>query len=229
MNIPTHLCWDKVCLPKAGMFLWAALQKKDLTTNWFQKIGFRDPSRCSSCEENEETVDHLLLNCPYAVECWKDLIVQFGAGGNTTKQLRAQCRWEKPEYGWFKLKFDGAAQGNPGSVGIGCLMRHWSGATCARVAKPIGKTSNNIAEFEALTAGLLYSSTLGIKKLAIEGDSQIPINAIRIGNIANWHLKPLLDRALTIIRKFKHCTINHIYREGNSGADSLANLGVDGH
>lgn len=70
IDIPLNLCWNKACLPKAGMFLWVALQNRILTADRFNKLGFEGPSRCPLCENHFEDVNHILLNCPFSQECW---------------------------------------------------------------------------------------------------------------------------------------------------------------
>ena len=47
---------------------------------------------------------------------------------------------------------DGASSGNPGPAGIGVVMRH--GKHKKEISKAIGKATNNIAELEAIRAGL---------------------------------------------------------------------------
>lgn len=56
----------------------------------------------------------------------------------------------------------------------------------------------------------------------------IIVNAIRTKTMANWELRSLLNRALEILGSFIDYTINHIYREANTLADNLANIGADG-
>ena len=46
MDNPLNLCWDQACLPRAGIFLWAASQNRIRTTDRFTKMGFKGPSRC---------------------------------------------------------------------------------------------------------------------------------------------------------------------------------------
>ena len=36
---------------------------------------------------------------------------------------RKECKWVSPPIGWKKLNFDGASRGNPGKVGLGCIIR----------------------------------------------------------------------------------------------------------
>lgn len=82
-------------------------------------------------------------------------------------------------------------------------------------AKPLKEVSNNIAELEALIEGLNLSINLGIKKLIIEGDSQIILNAIKNPETPNWKIKSKLEYAITLLNKLEEIRIQHIYREGN--------------
>lgn len=80
----------------------------------------------------------------------------------------------------------------------------------------------------ALVEGLKICKSLGIEKLEIEGDLKIIINSIRRGSMSNWILNSILVGALILCQSFRKMTINHIFREGNTRADELANKGVDG-
>jgi hypothetical protein len=51
ISIPMNLCWDPAILPKAGIFLWAALQNSILTADRIKKMGFEGPSRCILCKK----------------------------------------------------------------------------------------------------------------------------------------------------------------------------------
>ncbi|XP_057843164.2 uncharacterized protein LOC131052593 [Cryptomeria japonica] len=133
-----------------------------------------------------------------------------------------------PKKGWVKLNFDGASRGNPGPVGIGCCLHDEAGRELAKLAKPIGIEFNNKEEILALVEGLLLCQNRGISKLAIKGDSTIIINGLGKGSLPNWKLNVILSRALSLLKEFNKMTFNHIYREGNSKADELANAGADG-
>lgn len=77
-SVPSALCWDKMCLPKAGLFSWLALQNQMLTTDRFRKMGYEGPSRCPLCEEAEEDKDHILINYNYVSNCWLWLCKKLG-------------------------------------------------------------------------------------------------------------------------------------------------------
>ena len=130
--------------------------------------------------------------------------------------------------GWVKLNFDGAARGNPGIEGIGCIIHNEDGLWIAKKALSIHPTSNNLAELEALCQGVKLCHKLNLTKVVIEGDSQIIVNAIRKRSTPNWVLNSHLVEILSIIDKLEDYRICHIYREGNHLADQLANAGADG-
>lgn len=73
--------------------------------------------------------------------------------------------------GWAKLNFDGATHSNPGIAGSGCIINNDFGHWLAKKVMVIKPTSNNLAELEALEAGLLLCLEVGITKVVIEGDS----------------------------------------------------------
>ena len=75
---PLHLCWDKFCLPKVGFFTLFVLHQKALPIERLKKFGILGPSRCSLCEEEEESVDHIFLHCPYSSSWWKWLYSILG-------------------------------------------------------------------------------------------------------------------------------------------------------
>ena len=140
---------------------------------------------------------------------------------------RKECKWVAPLIGWKKLKFDGASRGNPGKAGLGYIVRSENGYLLLKWAKPLGNVTNNIAELEALKEGLKLSIKINIRKLIIEGDSQVNLNAIRKWQTLNWILNAKLKSFHNLIYQFEEIIIQHIYREGNLESDKLANKGVE--
>ena len=159
---------------------------------------------------------------------WPLLINPHFAYKKKNDLARASCKWEPPPPGWMKLNFDGASRGNPGKAGIGCIIRDETGNWIAKRSKTLAMTSNNIAELKAAEEGINLSIKLKIKKLIIEGDSQIIINALRKGNTPNWVLNSKLESITNSLSTFEDIRFAHIFREGNKEADLLANLGTDG-
>ena len=67
---PHQLCWNKLCMPKAGAFAWLAFKGRILTDDRRYKYGFIGPSRCSLCMKEVESANHLLAQCTFAQHCW---------------------------------------------------------------------------------------------------------------------------------------------------------------
>lgn len=63
---------------------------------------------------------------------------------------------------------------------------------------------------------------MGIKKLHLEGDSLIIIQAIKNGEIKAWHLQNFISLILEDLNQFEDVVVSHIRWEGNTVADKLS-------
>ncbi|HHW91469.1 MAG TPA: ribonuclease HI family protein [Firmicutes bacterium] len=126
------------------------------------------------------------------------------------------------------LYIDGAARGNPGPAGIGVVILGQEEMVLAEVAEYIGETTNNVAEYRALLRGLEEALHYGADEIKVLSDSQLLVRQIN-GDYQVKHpgLKPLYREAIALIRHFPRFQINHIPREKNKRADSLANASID--
>ncbi|MCX7918443.1 MAG: ribonuclease HI family protein [bacterium] len=126
------------------------------------------------------------------------------------------------------LYIDGASRGNPGDAGIGILLTDTQGNELGRMAKYIGKTTNNVAEYTALIEGLQLAQTLGIEELQIISDSELLVRQLSGKyNIKQPHLKQLYHQVKQLSTQFRKTTVNHVPREKNRDADRLANEAID--
>ena len=94
--------------------------------------------------------------------------------------------------------------------------------------EPLGRTTNNVAEYRALLLALERAEEAGADEVEIRSDSNLLVEQMR-GNfkIRAEHLKPLLSEAVLRAKRFRSFTITHIPRDHNTRADRLANLGAD--
>ncbi|HET9888471.1 MAG TPA: ribonuclease HI family protein, partial [bacterium] len=76
------------------------------------------------------------------------------------------------------LHSDGASRGNPGPAAIGFLIRDANGTELAAEGECIGTTTNNVAEYQALLAGLRKARELGIEELEIRLDSELVVRQL---------------------------------------------------
>lgn len=126
------------------------------------------------------------------------------------------------------LNTDGGARGNPGPAGIGVVLRDEHGEVIAEIGRGIGLATNNVAEYEALIAGLEVALEQGVTDIEILVDSDLVVQQLG-GNwkIKNERLRSLAVTARSLMNRFDRAHIGHVRRAQNTRADRLANLGMD--
>jgi len=122
----------------------------------------------------------------------------------------------------WEIFIDGACSGNPGEAGIGIVINH-EGKTVKEISKAIGEATNNIAEYSALIYALQEVAALNAKKLRIFTDSELLFRQVTgVYKVKNDKLKFLYDQVQLLMKGFDHVDLNHVRREKNKIADSLA-------
>ncbi len=130
--------------------------------------------------------------------------------------------------GHLIVSCDGASRGPPGPAGIGAPVTDEGGALLGEVARGIGETTNNVAEYTAVIEGLALAEELGAKAVTLRSDSQLLINQLTGRyRVKSEHLQPLHRRVRSLAAGFERISFEHVPREQNSAADALANIGVD--
>lgn len=123
---------------------------------------------------------------------------------------------------------DGAARGNPGPAGAGWVIRTAEGEVLAERCKYLGELTNNQAEYQALLLALEEALKLKGERIAIFADSELMVRQIKGEyKVKNEGLRPLFQRMVLTLSKFKEYTVNHLRREENELADELANKAID--
>jgi len=128
-----------------------------------------------------------------------------------------------------RLHTDGGSRGNPGPAAIGVVIeRAADGAVLDEISAHIGVTTNNIAEYRALIAGLRRAAELGARRVEVWSDSELMVRQVE-GRYAVRHpgLQPLFAEVVRLRRGFEAFRIQHTLRGGNRRADELANRALD--
>ncbi|MCJ7726579.1 MAG: ribonuclease HI family protein [Acidimicrobiia bacterium] len=128
----------------------------------------------------------------------------------------------------FVMYADGASRGNPGPASIGAVVYDPRGTTVAEVSEVIGETTNNVAEYRALIAGLEAALQLGVTRLQVRLDSLLLVRQVRGEfRVKAPGLQPLHRRVQVLVSRFDGFSIEHVRREKNTVADGLANAALD--
>ncbi|WP_319433232.1 bifunctional RNase H/acid phosphatase [Mycobacterium sp. RTGN5] len=127
------------------------------------------------------------------------------------------------------IEADGGSRGNPGPAGYGCVV--WSADhqnVLAEHGAAIGITTNNVAEYRGLIAGLEEARGLGANEVGVSMDSKLVVEQMA----GRWKVKhpamaELHQQARALASTFDSVTYQWIPREQNSYADRLANQAMD--
>ena len=123
---------------------------------------------------------------------------------------------------------DGGALNNPGPAAVGIVVKK-KGKTIKKLAKYIGKTTNNVAEYTAVIEALKWlkenQSSIFKNQSSINFflDSKLVVNQLNgLFKIKDWKLRNLVIKVRGLEREaggnIFYC---HIPREKNVEADSL--------
>jgi ribonuclease HI len=123
---------------------------------------------------------------------------------------------------------DGAARGNPGPASYGVVVESADGAARAAFSSCLGRTTNNVAEYEALLAALDYALRQATRRLVVLSDSELLVRQLEGRyKVKSPDLKPRFERAREMIARLESFRIRHVPRSQNAEADRLANQALD--
>ena len=127
------------------------------------------------------------------------------------------------------VEADGGSRGNPGPAGFGCVV--WASdhtTVLAEHGQSIGVTTNNVAEYRGLIAGLEEARRVGADEVTVRMDSKLVVEQMA----GRWKVKhpamaELHQQARALASMFGRVSFAWIPREQNKYADRLANEAMD--
>jgi ribonuclease HI len=126
---------------------------------------------------------------------------------------------------------DGGARGNPGPAAIGAVVTDATNHPPKRIAtvsERIGVTTNNVAEYRALIAGLEAAAPFNARRVQVFADSMLVVQQLRgQWKVKQPHLRPLFERARQLLAAYDVAELEHVAREYNTDADALVNAALD--
>jgi ribonuclease HI len=126
---------------------------------------------------------------------------------------------------------DGGSRGNPGPSAIGAVVFDPSTdppRRLAEVSEYIGVTTNNVAEYKALIAGLEAAAPFGARRVLVRADSKLVIEQVKgTWKVKQPHLQPLRARVRALLAGYAEVDLRHVPRAQNTDADALVNAALD--
>ena len=128
------------------------------------------------------------------------------------------------------VEADGGSRGNPGPAGYGALVRDAAtGEVLAEAYDSLGTTTNNVAEYRGLVAGLNTAADLAPgADVDVRMDSKLVVEQMS----GRWQIKhpalrPLAAEAREASRHLGRVSYQWVPRAQNAHADRLANQAMD--
>lgn len=127
------------------------------------------------------------------------------------------------------VEADGGSRGNPGPAGYGAVVLDpHTEQVLAERAEGLGVTTNNVAEYQGLIAGLRAAIELGATVVDVRMDSKLVVEQM----CGRWKVKhpamqSLAQEAGRLVGEIGSVRFEWIPRLRNSRADALANEAMD--
>ena len=123
---------------------------------------------------------------------------------------------------------DGGSRGNPGPAATGYVIKDAkSGEILVQSGKYLGKTTNNVAEYNAVLQALTKAMELKPDEIICHLDSELIVRQLNgIYKIKATELKKIAEQVKELIF-FKPVKFVHILRHKNAHADAIVNKILD--
>ncbi|OVA17172.1 Reverse transcriptase zinc-binding domain [Macleaya cordata] len=111
-NFYHNSIWDTLIPTKISFFIWLVHHNSAPTQDILAKKGMIIVNRCYLCRSDGESVNHMLLHCPFTREIWTSFLVEFGISWAFQKEVKyvfaegvTKCFSEKGSVLWRLLPF----------------------------------------------------------------------------------------------------------------------------
>jgi formyltetrahydrofolate-dependent phosphoribosylglycinamide formyltransferase len=123
---------------------------------------------------------------------------------------------------------DGGSRGNPGPAAAGFSLADSDGTQLHAKGFFLGQATNNIAEYTSFLKALEAAKQAGAQQLTVYSDSELLVRQINGQyKVKNEQIRPLFQKAVTLLDGFKDWQVSHIPREKNQLADKLVNQALN--
>jgi ribonuclease HI len=128
------------------------------------------------------------------------------------------------------INVDGASQGNPGEASIGIVITDGEANIIEEISRPIGRTTNNVAEYRALIEAVRAVLPYMPERSIFFTDSQLLANQINgLYRVRRPNLDNLNRTAKEMLARLPNWQVRYVERTANWKAHRLAQQALQGH
>ena len=140
---------------------------------------------------------------------------------------RHRVRWSPPPVDCFKVNFDAAFCEDSGLAGIGVVCQDNYGQVIAALRQNLGQVQSvEMAEALAARRAVVFAGELSLFSVIVEGDCLAVIQALRRSGLCPLLFGHIVDETKRLGAILRSCEFQHVRREGNRLAHSLAKKAV---
>lgn len=145
------------------------------------------------------------------------------------KPAKKKTRAKKSEGLSLVAYADGGSRGNPGKAACAAVISDTEGAELLRRNRLLGKTTNNVAEYEGVILALALCRELSARHVTLRLDSELVVRQVDgTYKVKHPELQRLHRAVRELVETFETVEIEHVPREKNKVADALVNAALDG-
>ncbi|KAL2321265.1 hypothetical protein Fmac_030234 [Flemingia macrophylla] len=169
-------------------------------------------------------------NCARGEKCmnlhsWSDGIV-VSPRNDSCRPIRSVW-WSAPPEDFIKINCDGAMTSNGKKAGAGGIVRDSNGAFISSFSSGLRNCGSVVeAELQAIQIGMETAICRGYKNLVVESDCHTAVQLINRGVDHTHPYHAQVSSIRLVAQKAQHVQWNHVFRETNSAADTLAKHGL---
>jgi ribonuclease HI len=149
---------------------------------------------------------------------------RFNVNIHHPKSIRLkEVIWQPPLVHWVKCNTDGAS--TLISSACGGIFRDSNAEFLCGFAENTGTSSAFIAELCGAMNAIELAASKNWRNLWLELDSTLVVKAFKSAMLVPWSLRNRWQNCLSLTQNMNFI-VSHVFREGNSCADGLANVGL---
>lgn len=108
---PIHGCsriWETWAPLRVKIFLWLAIRRRHWTADRRRRHGLETDDNCYLCDQQPESMDHILTSCPYSRQVWWNILTVLGVNAAQIGGGSMIDWWDRWRQRWHGDKRRGA-------------------------------------------------------------------------------------------------------------------------